>query len=242
MKAFWWFKENSIAGMARPGLNALKWFDFPFDEAVLLGWLGKHSSDDLTLQSFHEHTAHYAPKIFKFYELDQKSGPQALEVFNHLDGIEGVMNRLADRSGYFSDYKVVHDKISITYCSHRLQKDIKHLLDQDISHIVTLTEKHHHKDQLQNHFDVTHIAIDDLGAPKEEQVHILAGVIQKAQTKNEKIAVHCLAGIGRTSTMLIAAHIVLGESKENLRQLIKKQNPIFTWIGDQGNFLDQFKK
>jgi hypothetical protein len=36
MKAFWWFKENSIAGMARPGFNSVRWFDLPFDEALLL--------------------------------------------------------------------------------------------------------------------------------------------------------------------------------------------------------------
>jgi hypothetical protein len=28
MKAFWWFKENEIAGMARPGINCTRWFDF----------------------------------------------------------------------------------------------------------------------------------------------------------------------------------------------------------------------
>ncbi len=34
MKAFWWFKQDSIAGMARPGFNSVPWFDLP-SEALL---------------------------------------------------------------------------------------------------------------------------------------------------------------------------------------------------------------
>jgi len=33
MKALWWFKDNQIAGMARPGFNHSQWFDMPFDDA-----------------------------------------------------------------------------------------------------------------------------------------------------------------------------------------------------------------
>ena len=50
------------------------------------------------------------------------------------------------------------------------------------------------------------------------------------------MAVHCLAGIGRASTMLMASHIMLGESADELEQILKKQNPPFLLTGTQGKF------
>ncbi|OYW07389.1 MAG: 50S ribosomal protein L13 [Acidobacteriia bacterium 12-62-4] len=41
----------------------------------------------------------------------------------------------------------------------------------------------------------------------------MAEIVTAANKNKEKLAVHCLAGIGRTSTMLIAAHILMGKSK-----------------------------
>ena len=44
MQAFWWYKENLIAGMGRPGFNRINWLDFTPEIAELLGWLGRYES------------------------------------------------------------------------------------------------------------------------------------------------------------------------------------------------------
>ena len=67
-------------------------------------------------------------------------------------------------------------------------------------------------------------------------------MIQTALSKNETMVVHCLAGIGRTSTMLMASHIMLGESADELEQILKKQKPPFSLTGTQGEFLKSFGK
>lgn len=63
MKAFWWFKENSIAGMARPGFNLVRLADLSFEESVLLGWLGQYSNGRAEMSTFHRHLNTYVPKI-----------------------------------------------------------------------------------------------------------------------------------------------------------------------------------
>lgn len=103
--------------------------------------------------------------------------------------------------------------------------------------MVSLTERHHNQEDLQQHFQATHISINDLDAPTLEQVHQLAEILRQAKKKREKVAVHCLAGIGRTSTMLISAHMVLGEKLGQLKELIAKQNPSFIFAGKQAEFI-----
>ncbi len=237
MKAFWWFKKNTIAGMGRPGFNAVHWFDLPFDEAVLLGWLGQHSSGTYSLESFRKHLKTYSPRIFKFYGLDSNSGAKVLDVFNSNQGVLKVFEKLAHNTKNFRQFEISGDDLKFSLSEARLHEEIRFLKSQGIDNVISLTEQHHQKDILQNDFKVHHFSIEDLGAPKLEQVSQLANVIQAALSKKETMAVHCLAGIGRTSTMLMASHIMMGESADELEQLLKKQNPTFSLVGSQGEFL-----
>jgi atypical dual specificity phosphatase len=103
--------------------------------------------------------------------------------------------------------------------------------------VISLTESHHQVEQLQNHFALHHIGIEDLNAQNLAQVHQLAEIIKSAKSSKARLAVHCLAGIGRTSTMLMASHIVMGERADAMEALLKKQNPKFVLIGSQGEFV-----
>jgi predicted protein tyrosine phosphatase len=237
MNAFWWFKEKSIAGMARPGFNAVHWFDLPFDEAVLLGWLGQYSSGTVQLDSFRNHLQDYAPRIFKFYNLNEVSGAESLKIFRDSAGILEICGKLTKRTQIFDNFEIVDNDLNFTLSHSRLKTEIEFLKRQGIDRIISLTEKHHHKEVLQDHFTLHHLGIEDLGAPKMEQVLQLAEVIQSSIKNKETVAVHCLAGIGRTSTMLMASHIVMGERARDLELLLKKQNPTFILTGTQGEFL-----
>lgn len=237
MKAFWWFKENKIAGMGRPGFNAVHWFDLPFDEAMVLGWIGQHSSGTYNLEAFQKHLAHYAPRCYKYYGYDESVGQKQVDAFNSTESFRTILQRMNERTGFLADFDLSSEELRFNLNSNRLEDDIKFLKAKNVKRIVTLTEQHHQKDILQNHFDLHHFSIEDLGAPKVEQVRELAGVISYAQRKNEIIAVHCLAGIGRTSTMLLGAHVLLGESPDELASRIKERNPSFVFSGPQGEFL-----
>jgi protein-tyrosine phosphatase len=237
MKAFWWFKENSVAGMGRPGFNSVHWFDMPFDEAVALGWIGQQASGSVPLESFRKHIGTYAPKIFKFYNLDEKSGMEALRVFNDEKEFAAVIERLAKRVGILQEVKLADDQLHFGISEARLQEEIKFLKERGINHLVTLTESHHSKEILKDHFTLHHIGIEDLGAPTLEQARELADVMKTSIKAKEKMVVHCLAGIGRTSTMIVAAHVLMGERFEDLQTRLSKQNPWFTLTGPQGEFL-----
>ncbi len=237
MKAFWWFREGEIAGMARPGFNSFRWFDLEFDEAVLMSWLGTHPSGSASLESFRHHLQTYAPRIFRFYELDNSSGASAIAIFESREGVGEVLARLKEKTKSVAHYAVEEQRVHFELCRTRLDWEIEFMKNNGIGSVVTLTERHHSSEVLQDHFDVHHIAIQDLGAPQVEQVAQLAEVVDEARQKATPLAVHCLAGIGRTSTMLIGAHILLGEKTEDLLNLVKRQNPAFVFTGEQADFI-----
>ena len=223
--------------MARPGFNGAHWFDLPFEEAVLVGWLGQFSSGAESLDSFRDHLHVYGTKVAKFYGMDEKSSRHALESLLERSNLLEVLGRLASRTKLLENFEVNADKIHFQYSAERLTWEIDYLKKKKIATVVSLTERHHQKDVLQDHFSLHHFSIEDLNAPSFEQVANLAEIIKESQRRNEIIAVHCLAGIGRTSTMLMGAHLLLDDSIEDLKRLLARQNPSFKLVGEQAEFI-----
>lgn len=241
MRAFWWFKDGEIAGMARPGFNQVHWFDLPFHEAAVLGWVGNHSSGTYTRESFHEHIRFHIPRIFKFHDLDEAASRRCIEVLMTEEGLTDALDSVMRRTRTLETFFVGADEITLSFCPKNLEGEITHFKSKGITRLVALTEKHHSRDVMVEHFDSHHLAIDDLGAPRLEQVHELAKLIEDSRMRGEAMAVHCMAGIGRTSTMLMAAHLVLGEKFEDLEARLKRTNPRFALSGSQGEFLRSLK-
>lgn len=237
MKAFWWFEKDSIAGMARPGFNYFRWFDLPFEEASMLGWLGQHSSGKVDLESFRHHLGTYVPRIYHFHQLDHVSGPEAIKIFKTTDGVAQVLKSLNDRTQLLENFEISGDELQIKMNPKLLEQDIAFIKSQGITKVISLTEKQHSKDILQDHFSLHHIAIPDLGAPEVEQAHEITEILKEALTNKEKVVVHCLAGLGRTSTMILAAHVLMGKDFEELKAQIQRQNPSFGLTDIQTNFL-----
>jgi atypical dual specificity phosphatase len=235
MKGFWWFEENSIAGMARPGFNSTRWL--PFDQAVLVGWLGQHSTGETPLSDFHDHVRNYGSKILKFYSLDVNSAAQILQKLQDRNGLMAALKRLSEGSELLESYDVTHDTLHFEFNKKRLDWEIAYLKTQGIDQIISLTEKHHSKDILDKHFDTFHFSINDLDVPSLDQVHRLAEILESAKSNRKRVAAHCLAGIGRTSTMLISARIVMGEKLDSLKTHISRQNPSFVFAGKQAEFI-----
>ncbi len=237
MRAFWWFKDHEIAGMARPGFNGTPWFDFPYDEAVLVGWIGQFSSGATPLADFHHHVKSYGSKIRSFYNSDEQTADNKLRPLYEKTGIVDISKQIIERSSLLEHIEVADSQLHFRFNKNRLEAEIEFLKSQGIQQIISLTERHHDKDKLDEHFDTVHFSIIDLGAPSFDQVEKLANLLQSAQNNKKRVAVHCLAGIGRTSTMLIGAHILMGDKLDYLKDQVFKRNPSFVFAGKQAEFI-----
>jgi len=242
MKAFWWFEENKIAGMARPGFNHCRWFDLPFNEAILMGWVGQHTTGAIPLKSFQHHIETYAPKVAAFYPLTEKQRQEHFEGFKDPKTFKETLNQLVNRTRFFSQARITDDHLHFEIHNDQLDMEIEFLKAKGIHHIVSLTEQHHAKDLLGKSFALHHISIIDMSAPTLEQAHELMKIFEKAEQKNERTAVHCLAGIGRTSTLIMAAEMLRGKKKQDLLQKLAKQNPSFSFSGSQAEFIKSLEE
>lgn len=241
MKAFWWFKENEIAGMARPGFNYFRWLELPFQEALLLSWLGQQANSTAPIESFQRHILSYGPRINKFHRVPEDQFQNAIAPFAERTQFLEIFKSLVEKSQAVKTFDVSDKEIYFTLNDDRLNWEIEQLKEKGINTIITLNEHHHNKSVLEKHFNVHHFSIEDLSPPSLEQVEKLADVIKIEREQGHRLALHCLAGIGRTSTMILGAHILLGESPEEIEARIRKQNSAFTLSPTQAEFIKSVK-
>lgn len=239
MNGFWWFRENEIAGMARPGFNSVRWYDLPFDQALVTGWIGQYSSGRLPRRSLWNHLEHYAPRIYKFHGLDNQTGQKFVDLLRTEAGLRCAVEGLKKKTGLISDFSIHDEEIEIKFDDSVLLREIAFLKQKGINSIVTLTELHHNQKYLELDFEAHHFSIRDLEPPTLEQAKDLAKILSDNSRRKRKIAVHCLAGIGRTSTMILAAQLLLGEDYSQLKKQIAEKNPHFVLTGQQAAFLDE---
>jgi len=237
MRAFWWFEEGAIAGMARPGFNGAHWYDIPFDEVLLFGWLGVLSDGPRPLNDLQAHVDSHSREIAQFYDHDEDQRRRVVDTFSTPDGVEQVAERLVAHTQVLQEFGVTGGKVHFVFSGDRLSYEISFLKERGFSRIAALTEIHHNTDVLEEHFQLHHFSIEDLNAPSLEQVREMGEIIKAAKQDREPLAIHCMAGIGRTSTMIIAAHIALGEKLDGLLQKISEQNPTFSLTGKQAAFI-----
>jgi len=120
----------------------------------------------------------------------------------------------------------------------QLEAEIELLERHQVSVLISLIEAPFDHDMLSQRFTVHHVPIEDIAPPAPEQVYELAEHLRAALDSGRNIAVHCLAGVGRTTTMIIAAHLVLGYRLHALKAWIRRCNPHFLFRGSQASFLD----
>lgn len=121
--------------------------------------------------------------------------------------------------------------------------DLGLLASVGITMLITLTEEDIYQAELKDAgLSNVHLPIYDREAPSLNQMHMLLFRMQKLIESGEVLAVHCLAGLGRTGTVLAAWMIKEGglSSEEAIRRL-RLINPGFVQSTVQETFLADFE-
>jgi protein tyrosine phosphatase (PTP) superfamily phosphohydrolase (DUF442 family) len=243
-KAIWWFQEGRIAGMGKPGFNQAHWTDFPLEEAVVFSWLGQHLhlAPDTPLRELWAYIAQFGPKVAPFYGLTNQQVEDTLAPLHEHDHLLNIIDRINKRANIIEPDRHIFQQHGEAYLhclfhQEQLQHELDWLRAQGIHTLISLMEEPPNQAVTQTDIDVHHIPITDLTPPTHQQVQHFMELIDTSHSQGHAVAVHCFAGVGRTTTMLGASHLMRGGSLDGLIEIIETNNPHYQRKGRQWAYL-----
>jgi atypical dual specificity phosphatase len=108
--------------------------------------------------------------------------------------------------------------------------------------LINLHERPHSSDRLAA-FGLTslHLPSPDFSTPTAAQIDEAIGAIDAARARNERVAVHCGAGLGRTGTVLACYLVTQGETAHTAIQRVRELRPGSIETGEQAEAIRQFE-
>jgi atypical dual specificity phosphatase len=87
-----------------------------------------------------------------------------------------------------------------------------------------------------------HVPVPDMDVPTVEQIEQVMTVIEKAKTGSMGVAVHCLAGRGRTGTILAAYFVHRGLSARDAIKKVRELRPGSIEVTEQEDAIRAFER
>ena len=123
-----------------------------------------------------------------------------------------------------------------------IEHDLAALKRVGISHLITLTERDLPQDALKRHgLANLHLPIRDHEAPSLGQIQMLLKRMETLMAQGEVLAVHCLAGRGRTGTVLAAWWIREGLTAQEALRRVRLLDAHYVQSAEQEAFLQRYE-
>ncbi len=107
-----------------------------------------------------------------------------------------------------------------------VRKNLEYLYDQGIRVIIGLTTSPLQKCFLDEFgFRYCHIPMADFSPPTAEQIDEFVDSVEAARAEGQRVAVHCLAGLGRTGTMIACYLVHQGRTAREAIAEIRRLRP-----------------
>lgn len=87
-----------------------------------------------------------------------------------------------------------------------------------------------------------HVPVPDMDIPSVEQIEKVLSVIDKAKSSGMGVAVHCLAGKGRTGTILAAYFVHRGLSAREAIEKVRNLRPGSIEVSEQEDAIRAFER
>jgi len=121
-------------------------------------------------------------------------------------------------------------------------EEIKWVLDEGVKSIITIREEPLDDDWIKN-VNYLHVMSNDMGVPQFDDLTFAVDFIHRRLDDKEPVMVHCLAGLGRTGTIL-ASYLVKYEnmSADEAIEKVRKIRPGSIQSYPQEEMIFRFEK
>ncbi len=121
-------------------------------------------------------------------------------------------------------------------------EEVQWIIEQGVKSIITIREEPLDDDWIKD-VNYLHVMSNDMGVPEFDDLVHVVDFIHKRITSNEPVMVHCLAGLGRTGTIL-ACYLVKYQnmSADEAIQKIREERPGSIQSFSQEEIIFQFAK
>ena len=120
--------------------------------------------------------------------------------------------------------------------------EVQWVIEQGVKSIVTIREDPLDDDWVKD-VNYLHVSSNDMGVPQFADLTYAVDFIHRRITNNEPVMVHCLAGLGRTGTIL-ACYLVKYQnlSADDAIQKVREERPGSIQLFPQEEMIYQFAK
>ena len=150
--------------------------------------------------------------------------------------VHGTVTGRPDKFSWLIDNKLAGSGIPTSI------DEIQWAIEQGIKSIVTVREEPLDDSWVKN-VNYLHIMSNDMGVPEFDDLAHAIDFIHSRITNNEPVMVHCLAGLGRTGTLL-ACYLIKHQkmSADDAMQKVREERPGSIQSFPQEEIIFQFAK
>ena len=220
--------------MARPGFN-INWIGtLSLRERIVFTWLGKLNGSRASVHEFHQHLAWYRGMAATFGTDTVDEIEQELRPLADVAELGNVLDRVTAKTGVLQSWRSLREGgFEFDYDQNTIKEDLELLVDGGFETLVSLVEQDPHPVVSSSPLDVHHFPTRDMTPPSLNDVAAFADLLRT----RKRVVVHCLAGLGRTTTMIVGGLVLLGEKIEELEQEVAERRPSYKRSGAQWDFL-----
>ncbi|MDH5676258.1 MAG: dual specificity protein phosphatase family protein [Myxococcales bacterium] len=232
--------------MAQPGHNSVDRQALAPHEELVYCWLAQLEGAPGAFTQLADYIEWWGETVVPLVGRDRGEFERARARLSDREAFAEVLEGLCSRHGIYEtpSWREIDGGVEVVAAlrAERVERELGLLEAHGFAVIVSLVETAPHAALEAAALTTHHLPVRDSTPPLRQQVEAFAEILEQARRDRARLVVHCMAGIGRTSTMLMASGLLLGRKLSELQAMVRSGRPNFVFGGPQWRFVQDLAR